>query len=59
MLECIHTDNWGPYPTPIINGDKYFITFINNFSRYSYVYLIHEMSETLNVFKIYNDEVEN
>ena len=59
LLECILIDIWGPYPTPTINGHKYFITFIDEFSRYSYVYLIHEKSEALNVFKIYKAEVEN
>ena len=59
LLECIHIDIWGPYPTPTINGHKYFITFINDFSRYFYVYLIHEKSEALNVFKIYKAKVEN
>ena len=51
LLECIHTDIRGPYPTPTINGHKYFSTFIDEFSRYSYVYLIHEKFEVLNVFK--------
>ena len=59
MLECIHINIWGLYPTPTINGHKYFITFINEFSRYFYVYLIHEKYEAQNVFKIYKAEVEN
>ena len=44
LLECIHVDIWGSYPTPTISGHKYFITFIDGFSRYSYVYLIIEKS---------------
>ena len=59
MLECIHSDIWGPYSIPTINGHKYFISFIDDFSRYSYVYLIREKYEALDVFKIYQVEVEN
>ena len=59
LLECIHSDIWGPYSIPTINGHKYFISFIDDFSRYSYVYLIHEKSEALDVFEIYKAEVEN
>ena len=59
LLECIRTDIWGPYPTSTVNVHKYFITFIDKFSRYSYVYLFHEKPKALNVFKIYKVEIEN
>ena len=32
---------------------------MDDFSRYSYVYLIREKSEALDVFKIYKAEIEN
>jgi hypothetical protein len=38
---------------------KSFITFINDYSRYAYVYLISEKPEVLDKFKIYKVEVEN
>ena len=43
------------------NGDCYdsFITFIDNYSRYCYIYLIKERSEALDKFKIFKAEVEN
>ena len=44
LLEIIHTDISGPL-TPTICGNKYFITFIDDFSRYGYLYLIKEKSE--------------
>ena len=59
LLECIHTDIWGPYLTLTFNGHKCFITFIDDSSRYSYLYLIHENSKALNVFKIYKVKIEN
>ena len=44
VLELIHTDICGPFPTPSWNGQQYFITFIDDYSRYDYLYLIHEKS---------------
>ena len=42
VLELIHTNICGPFPTTSWNGQQYFITFIDNYSRYGYLYLIHE-----------------
>ena len=36
-----------------------FISFIDNYSRYAYLFLIHEKSQSLDVFKIFKVEVEN
>ena len=44
VLELIHIDIWGPFPTVSWNGQQYFIMFIDDFSCYGYLYLIHEMS---------------
>ena len=59
VLKLIHTDICGPFPTTSWNGQQYFITFINNYSHYGYLYLIHEKSQSLDVFKFYKVEVEN
>jgi len=58
VLELIHTDICGPFPTISWNGQQYFITFIDDYSRYGYLYLIHEKSQSLEVFKSFKDEVE-
>ena len=59
VLELIHTDIFGPFPTPYWNGQQYFITFIDDYSRYGYLYLIHEKSQSLDVFKNFKAEVKN
>ncbi|RVW28694.1 Retrovirus-related Pol polyprotein from transposon TNT 1-94 [Vitis vinifera] len=59
VLELIHTNICGPFPTPSWNGQQYFITFIDDYSRYGYLYLIHEKSQSLDVFKNFKAEVEN
>ena len=58
LLELIHTDICGPFDVPSWGGEKYFITFIDDFSRYCYLYLLHEKSQSVDVLKIFIDEVE-
>nr|KYP54272.1 Retrovirus-related Pol polyprotein from transposon TNT 1-94 [Cajanus cajan] len=58
VLELIHTDICGPFPTASWNGQQYFITFIDDYSRYDYLFLIHEKSQSLDVFKSFKAEVE-
>lgn len=40
-------------------GNRYFITFIDDFTRFCITYLISEQSELIEIFKIYKVEVEN
>ncbi|RVX01856.1 Retrovirus-related Pol polyprotein from transposon TNT 1-94 [Vitis vinifera] len=49
----------GPFPTPSWNGQQYFITFIDDYLRYGYFYLIYEKSQSLDVFKNFKAKVEN
>jgi len=40
-------------------GKKYFVTFIDDFSRYTKVYLIKHKDPTFDMFLAYKKEVEN
>ena len=57
LLEVIYTDVSGPY-TATLCRNFYFITFIDDYSRYSYLYLIKEKAESLDKFQIFRTEVE-
>ena len=59
VLELIHKDICGKFPMAAWTGQQYFITFKDEFSQYDYLYLIHEKSQSLDVFKNYKAEVEN
>lgn len=50
VLQLIHSDVCGPFPDAH-DGSKYFVTFIDDFSRASMVYCIGRKSETFNKFK--------
>lgn len=57
ILDLIHIDISGPLPFAIC-GKNYFITFIDDFLCYGYVYLIKYKSHSLENFKIFKVEVE-
>ena len=59
LLGLVHTDVCGPMSTTARGGFKYFITFTDDFSRYGYVYLMKHKSETFEVFKEFQNEVQN
>ena len=40
-------------------GNKYFITFIDDASRYTYVYLMRNKDQAFQMFKNYKYEIEN
>jgi len=44
LLEIVHTDMRRPFDANSFGKERYFITFINDYSRYGYVYLLHEKS---------------
>jgi hypothetical protein len=41
ILEIIHTDICGPFPTPCLNGQRCFISFIDDHTRFIYLYLLN------------------
>ena len=40
LLDLIHSDVAGPIPTTSINGCRYFLTFIDDCSRYYWIYFM-------------------
>ncbi|KAH9668657.1 Integrase catalytic domain-containing protein [Citrus sinensis] len=58
ILEIVHTDICGPFSKVCLNGQRYFISFIDDYSRYMYLYLLYDKGEALDAFKVYKAEVE-
>ena len=58
-LDLIHSDICDLKFIQTRGGKRYFITFIDDYTRYFYVYLLRSKDEALDVFKHYKNEVEN
>ena len=57
-LELVHSDVCGPLNVQAKGGYEYFVTFIDEYSRYDYVYLMQRISETFGKFKEFLEEAE-
>ncbi|KAJ0712899.1 putative RNA-directed DNA polymerase [Helianthus annuus] len=58
VLDLIHSDLCDFHATPSLGNKKYVVTFIDDSTRFCYVYLLHAKDEALEKFKIYKQEVE-
>ena len=58
-LELVHTDVWGPAHEKSYGGNSYFLTFIDDFSRKTWVFTIRQKADVFNTFKIWKAKVEN
>ena len=57
-MKLVHLDVWGPVPILARGGARYFVTFIDDFSRRVWVYLIREKLEVFARFKAWRAEVK-
>ena len=58
-FELIHSNVWGIAPTLSHANYKYFVTFIDYYGRFTWVYFLHYKADVVNVFKIFLAYVEN
>ena len=59
VLEIIHSDVCGPFGEMARDGFYYFITFIDDLSRYGHLFLMKNKSESFERFKEFKAQVEN
>jgi len=59
LLELVHSDVCGSMKTISYGGARYFVTFINDFSRKTHVYLLKAKGEVFDKFKAYTALVDN
>ena len=57
-LELVHSDVWGPAPVSSSNGYKYYLLFMDDFSKYSWLFLLKHKSDVLATFKHFKATVE-
>ena len=58
-LELVHTDVYGLMRTLSLDGSKYFILFIDEYSKMTWVYFMKERSEVFSIFYKWKKFVEN
>ena len=57
-LELVHSDICGPMSTTSLSNNLYFILFIDDFSRMTWVYFLKTKSQALSMFNNFKKMVE-
>ena len=58
FLELVHSDVWGPSPLTSLLGFNYYVIFIDDYSRFTWLFLLKHKNEVLSVFKHFKSMVE-
>jgi hypothetical protein len=59
ILELVHSDVFGPVSVPSLGGSLYYVSFIDDFSRKTWIYFLRKKSEVFEKFKEFKSLVEN
>ena len=57
-FELVHSDVWGPRIVMSLTGFKYFVTFVDDFSRITWLYLMKCHSELFSHFSAFCAEIQ-
>ena len=58
-FDLSHTDVWGPAPVTSHSHHKYFVTFIDDYSRHTWIYFLHYKSGVYDAFKRFTAYIKN
>ncbi|KAJ9698270.1 hypothetical protein PVL29_007380 [Vitis rotundifolia] len=57
-FELVHTDVWGPCRTASTLGFQYFVTFIDDYSRCTWLFLMKNRAELFSIFQKFYAEIQ-
>ena len=58
-LELVHSDLCGPMHVPSANGNRYLMTFVDDYTKMCWVYLLKTKYEAFQTFKYFHAWIEN
>ena len=59
ILDLIHSNFCGPMPIKYLGGSLYYVTFIDDYSRNTWLYILKTKDEVFNKFKEFKAKIEN
>lgn len=58
-LELVHSDVWGPSPIESFNGYRYYVLFVDDYSKFTWIYFMSHKSEVPKIFALFKSQIEN
>ncbi|PKU66914.1 Retrovirus-related Pol polyprotein from transposon TNT 1-94 [Dendrobium catenatum] len=58
LLSLIHSDVWGPAPVVSIQGFRYYVIFVDDYSRFTWIFPLKQKSEVTDVFINFKKKIE-
>ena len=58
-LEIIHSDVWGPSPITSVGGTRFYVIFVDEFTRFTWFYPIRNKSQVLSCFVSFSNTMQN
>ena len=57
-FDLIHSDIWGPVLIPTERGSRYFVIFMDDFSQYTWIYLLHHRFKLVSIYQTFHKMIE-
>ena len=54
-FDLIHSDIWGPASQPTKGGSLYYVLFVDDYTRYTWIYLLKHKSDFFSVHCIFSN----
>jgi transposase InsO family protein len=59
LFDLIHVDIWGPVTIPSFQGYRYFLTIVDDFTRFTWIYLMRLKSDVKRLLTSFITTIEN
>ena len=57
-FDLIHSNVWGPSPVPTSSGHGWFVVFVDDYTRMTWLYLLKHKDEVFAVFQSFHTMVQ-
>uniref|UniRef100_A0A2N9HHW9 Integrase catalytic domain-containing protein n=1 Tax=Fagus sylvatica TaxID=28930 RepID=A0A2N9HHW9_FAGSY len=58
-FQIVHADLWGPAPSVSLNGFRFYLVLVDEYTKFTWVYLLTHKSETFTLFKQFTALIHN